>query len=189
MVDPINRFLPEFCWRDQPLDVDGAVIHYISVRPEHPDLNEESIAGRYDVDTIFNFLVELNRPGPERGPIFKKSDEGRGWGSYHYLISRSGDVFCLVPPDRQAYHAGRSELGGRTDLNRWTLGIALAGDGEDEFDGAQYVSCAELLVNHKLEMSNVSGHEDVAVPEGRRKDPGPKFDWHRLAEILEKADD
>src|SRR5690606_39685224 len=38
--------------------------------------------------------------------------------SYHYIVGRDGTLYALVPEDRRAWHAGRSEWEGRQNVNR-----------------------------------------------------------------------
>lgn len=45
--------------------------------------------------------------------------------SAHIVIDRDGEITQLVPFDRIAWHAGRSEWLGRAGLNRYSLGIEL----------------------------------------------------------------
>lgn len=45
--------------------------------------------------------------------------------SAHLVIGRDGSVTQLVPFDRQAWHAGRSQWQGRAGLNRCSIGIEL----------------------------------------------------------------
>ncbi|MDQ2069305.1 N-acetylmuramoyl-L-alanine amidase [Natronospira bacteriovora] len=180
----IERHLPAFCYRDAPLNPEGLIVHWISVNPDAPELNAESVADSYGVDDIWNFLVELNRPGPEKGPIWKPMDGGRLWGSYHYLISRAGDIYQLVPPNRQAYHAGKSEWRGRVNCNGWTLGVALAGGRDDDYEPAQYEALAWLTSHHGLGPWATAGHDEVAIPQGRRQDPGRQFDWQHFRHLV-----
>ena len=45
--------------------------------------------------------------------------------SAHLVIGRDGSVTQLVPFNRQAWHAGRSQWQGRTGLNQYSIGIEL----------------------------------------------------------------
>ncbi len=40
--------------------------------------------------------------------------------------------------------------------------------------------CGEISQRHAIPPINVVGHDQVAVPPGRKIDPGPLFDWERL---------
>lgn len=178
----IRRTLPAFCYSSRPLrDPIGCVIHWISARWTAPD--------RWaDVDTVWNQEIELNRPGPERGPLMKRDDSPRLYASYQLLTDRDGNHYQLVPFDRQAYHAGVSEFWGRTDLNHCTIGWAWIGKPGVPFTDAQYESSAELaawLANrHDWGPDRFAGHDQVAMPRGRKEDPGPYFDWERFRQPL-----
>jgi hypothetical protein len=45
--------------------------------------------------------------------------------SAHYLISKQGDIVSLVDEGEQAFHAGVSFWRGRTNLNRYSIGIEI----------------------------------------------------------------
>lgn len=50
--------------------------------------------------------------------------------SAHVVIARDGGIIQLLPFDAIAWHAGRSEYAGRTDLNRYSIGIEMDNAGE-----------------------------------------------------------
>ena len=45
--------------------------------------------------------------------------------SAHLLIGRDAKIIQMVDFQTQAWHAGKSQLLGKTDLNAWTIGIEL----------------------------------------------------------------
>ena len=104
--------------------------------------------------------------------------------SCHWLVDRDGAVTGLVAEDRRAWHAGRSRWGEVRDVNSRSVGIELVGDGADGFPEAQMAALEGLLgevaARHAIPPERVLGHSDVAP--GRKRDPGPRFDWPRLAE-------
>ncbi len=104
--------------------------------------------------------------------------------SAHYLAARDGTVFRMVPEDRRAWHAGAGSWAGRGDVNSRSIGIELDNDGESRFTeplmAALEVLLAEILERHALPPQAVIGHSDMAPD--RKRDPGPRFDWRRLAE-------
>lgn len=103
--------------------------------------------------------------------------------SAHYLISETGAVDPLVPEDRRAWHAGAGAWQGREDVNSRSIGIELANPGDRPFPDAQMRALEALLravmARHGLGPAAVIGHSDMAP--GRKIDPGPRFDWRRLA--------
>lgn len=50
--------------------------------------------------------------------------------SAHVVVARDGGIIQLLPFDTVAWHAGRSEFEGRTQLNRWSIGIEMDNAGE-----------------------------------------------------------
>ena len=45
--------------------------------------------------------------------------------SAHLVIARDGGIIQLLPFDTIAWHAGQSEYAGRTNLNRYSIGIEM----------------------------------------------------------------
>lgn len=103
--------------------------------------------------------------------------------SAHYLIAEDGEVLSLVPEVMRAWHAGAGRWGATTDVNSRSIGIELANDGFSPFAAAQMDALIDLLRGIKarwdIRPERVIGHSDMAP--GRKIDPGPRFDWLRLA--------
>ncbi len=104
--------------------------------------------------------------------------------SAHYLIARDGTLYRIVEEDQRAWHAGEGSWAGHDDINSRSLGIELDNDGTGAFDEPLMTTLeallAELLERHQLPAKAVIGHSDLAP--GRKFDPGPYFDWERLAQ-------
>lgn len=105
--------------------------------------------------------------------------------SYHYLIDRKGVIHKLMDPKYKANHAGISFYDGIFGMNNHSVGICLQNDGKSPFTDSQYDSLNWLLgVIVKrfpdIKEGRVLGHSDVAIPRGRKKDPGLHFDWGRV---------
>lgn len=105
--------------------------------------------------------------------------------SAHYLITGLGEAFQLVAEDQRAWHAGQGEWHGLDDINSRSIGIELDNRGNHPFSEPQMASLERLLQDimkrwHILP-SGVIGHSDIAP--GRKVDPGPRFDWARLARL------
>ncbi|WP_460272190.1 N-acetylmuramoyl-L-alanine amidase [Celeribacter sp. ULVN23_4] len=103
--------------------------------------------------------------------------------SAHYLISEQGQVFRLVEEEMRAWHAGAGQWGDVTDVNSRSIGIELANPGTTPFSAAQMDAfeglLADILTRHAIPPERVIGHSDMAPL--RKIDPGPRFDWKRLA--------
>ena len=107
--------------------------------------------------------------------------------SAHYVIAEDGKVTQLVAEPDRAWHAGAGAWGSVDDVNSHSIGIELANGGPDsdapEFPKAQMIALETLLAGILLRWSippeRVIAHSDMAP--GRKLDPGPCFDWQRLA--------
>ena len=103
--------------------------------------------------------------------------------SAHYLIGARGEVWELVPEDKRAWHAGAGSWGGVADVNSRSIGVELANTAEHPFPEPQMAALEALLQDAMARWSirpeSVIAHSDMA-PE-RKSDPGPRFDWRRLA--------
>ncbi len=104
--------------------------------------------------------------------------------SSHFYIRRDGELWQFVSCEDRAWHAGRSHYRGRDNCNDDSIGIELEGLEGDTFTGAQYQTLAALCqaVCAQYPIAHLAGHEHVAP--GRKQDPGPGFDWHRLRSLL-----
>ena len=103
--------------------------------------------------------------------------------SAHYLITGKGETVQLVPEDQRAWHAGAGEWRGQDDINSRSIGIELDNRGNHPFSEPQMVTLETLLrgimERWSIPPEGVIGHSDMAP--GRKIDPGPRFDWPRLA--------
>ena len=108
--------------------------------------------------------------------------------SCHYLIDAHGVVTQLVPEAMRAWHAGQSLWAGETDLNSCSIGIEIHNPGHDfdypDFPDVQMQAvealCVDILTRNAIPPDRVLAHSDVAPV--RKRDPGEKFDWRRLAQ-------
>jgi N-acetylmuramoyl-L-alanine amidase len=103
--------------------------------------------------------------------------------SAHYLIGRDGQVVGLVDEPLRAWHAGAGAWRGQGDVNSRSIGIELDNDGVSPF-AAPLMDALEallpaILARWGIAPSGVIGHSCMAP--GRKIDPGPRFDWQRLA--------
>lgn len=103
--------------------------------------------------------------------------------SAHYVICKSGRITQLVGEGLRAWHAGAGEWQGLSDMNSRSIGIELDNDGQGPFP-EPLMQALEPLLRHMMQAwdippENVIGHSDMAP--GRKQDPGPWFDWNRLA--------
>jgi len=97
----------------------------------------------------------------------------------------------MVAEDMRAWHAGAGEWCGYDDINSRSIGIELDNRGDHPFAEPQMAALEALMrgimVRWAIPPEGVIGHSDMAP--GRKNDPGPHFDWSRLARqgLAEKA--
>ena len=103
--------------------------------------------------------------------------------SAHWLIAENGTTEQLVDEHHRAWHAGAGAWGGVTDVNSRSIGIELANTGAQPFPEPQMTALESLLrgimARWSIPPERIIGHSDMAP--ARKSDPGPRFDWRRLA--------
>ena len=166
---PSDNFGP----RPTGLQIDLIVIHSISLPPGE--------FGNGNVQRLFNNQLDW-----EAHPWF---DGIRGMQvSAHFFIDRTGALWQFVSCADRAWHAGQSAYRGRTQCNDDSIGIELEGLEGQTFETLQYETlaslCAALFQAYPIEY--IAGHEHIAP--GRKRDPGPGFDWHVLKDSLALPD-
>jgi len=131
-----------------------------------------------------NAVIELftNRLDPRVHPYFTNIAAQRV--SAHFFIRRDGMVIQFVSCLQRAWHAGISCWQGRERCNDFSLGIELEGDDQTAFTPPQYQALSNLLavLCRHFPVDSVAGHLDIAP--GRKTDPGPYFDWSRVAPCM-----
>jgi N-acetylmuramoyl-L-alanine amidase len=107
--------------------------------------------------------------------------------SCHYGIDVDGFVTQMVSEDLRAWHAGESIWGDENDVNSASIGIEIHNPGHalayPDFPEAQMRAVTllsrDIIGRHGIRPERVLAHSDVAP--ARKKDPGEKFPWNRLA--------
>lgn len=127
--------------------------------------------------------------------------------SVHYLIDREGTIYCFVPENLVAWHAGKGEWMNdekyTNKLNHYAIGIELMAIGSQKdmagymtaanynkidptfigYTDAQYASLRLLVQdicrrnNIPMDRQHVFGHDEYA---SRKTDPGELFDWSQI---------
>lgn len=125
----------------------------------------------------------------------------------NYIIDRDGTIYCYVPEDRLAYHAGKGSYAGDASLtdnmNRYAIGIELLAIGSQKdmsgyltadeyaaldpaligYTDAQYDALKALIAdicqrnNISADKHHILGHDEYTQ---RKTDPGELFDWERV---------
>lgn len=103
--------------------------------------------------------------------------------SAHFFLRRAGELVQFVPCGERAWHAGVSTWRGRAGCNDYSVGIELEGTDTRPYTAIQYTRLAALLraLKRRYPLEAAVGHSDIAP--GRKTDPGPAFDWDRLARL------
>jgi AmpD protein len=156
---------PNFGPRPPSATLDLIVIHSISLPP-----------GEFGTGAVQQLFT--NQLDWEAHPYFTSI---RGLEvSSHFFIERTGKVWQFVSCEQRAWHAGVSSYRGRNNCNDDSIGIELEGLEGFNFEAAQYESLAPLCLalGKHYPIAHIAGHEHIAP--GRKKDPGPGFDWDLL---------
>ena len=107
--------------------------------------------------------------------------------SSHYFIKDNGNLLNLVPDLYNAWHSGKSSWKKFKSLNRYSIGIEINNPGHEfkykKYSLKQISSLIKLLKvlkkKYKIKKQNILGHSDISP--NRKKDPGEKFPWDKLA--------
>ncbi|MBI1171802.1 N-acetylmuramoyl-L-alanine amidase [bacterium] len=103
--------------------------------------------------------------------------------SAHWLLDLDGRAEQLVDEGRRAWHAGAGSWGSVSDVNSASIGIEIQNVGHVPFPEPQMAALEGLLRGIMARWSilpqGVIAHSDMAPT--RKADPGPHFDWRRLA--------
>ena len=120
--------------------------------------------GEYSIESIVNWFMD------------RKSKT-----SAHYLIARDGKILQFVKEENRAWHCGRSNLFGEKDVNCFSIGIELHGDGNlqkySNMQMAALISIAHALKEkYKIPHNRIVGHCHISPR--RKTDPGKFFPWY-----------
>ena len=110
--------------------------------------------------------------------------------SAHYLISRTGDIYLLVPEDWKSWHAGQSSWNGKSSVNDFSIGIELVGWRRGGFTDPQLNSLLwlskDIMVRRpNLNAAHFTGHSTISP--GRKTDPEgaeDQFPWGLFKQAL-----
>lgn len=103
--------------------------------------------------------------------------------SAHWIISETGVAYPLVSEGMRAWHAGAGAWAGIDDVNSHSIGIELANAATHPFSEPQMLALENVLrglrARWDIPPHRLIAHSDMAPT--RKSDPGPRFDWRRLA--------
>lgn len=131
----------------------------------------------------------LNRLDPDAHPYFREIEGLRV--SAHVVIRRDGQLLQFVPFSKRAWHAGQSCFRGRSGCNDFSIGVELEGTDDLPYTEAQYRMLAAVIAALRLrypaiDAEAIAGHDAIAP--GRKTDPGPAFEWKKLASLVAQAE-
>ncbi len=152
--------------RPAPATTSLIVVHAISLPPAQ--------FGSDDITRLFTNTLD-----PATHPYFVTINHLKV--SAHFLIRRDGEATQFVSCDKRAWHAGLSCWRDRERCNDFSIGIELEGCDDLPFEDAQY-ECLQGMIRRLQQhypIEALTGHSDIAP--GRKTDPGPFFQWHRLS--------
>lgn len=160
---------PNFDDRPPDTPISLVVVHGISLPP-----------GEFGGDGIVELFT--NRLDGNVHPYYASIAHLRV--SAHFLVRRDGELIQFVSCNKRAWHAGVSQWQGRDNCNDFSIGIELEGLEGEVFEPAQYATLAVLMrrLARRYPIRGVAGHEHIAA--GRKRDPGPGFDWARVVAAL-----
>jgi N-acetylmuramoyl-L-alanine amidase len=161
----------------QPFDPDSLMAAEVVPSPNF----DERVAGRPN-------LILLHYTGMQTGEAaLERLTSAESKVSSHYVVFEDGRIVQCVAEDKRAWHAGVSHWAGETDINSRSIGIEIVNPGHEfgypDFPERQIAAvvalCADILGRRRIRPDHVLGHSDVAP--ARKRDPGEKFPWRRLA--------
>jgi len=105
--------------------------------------------------------------------------------SAHFCIGKDGSIVQFLSTFDRAWHAGVStDAYGRKGVNDFSVGIEIdnPGDGVTPYPEAQ-IRALDNLIGFLLlrfpEVKQITSHEFIAEPQGRKNDP-KNFPWDRM---------
>jgi len=149
-----------------------------------PNWDVRPLNGKIDTLVVHSTVIETL----DKTVALFQSDTGRRV-SAHYVVDRDGSVVQMVDERFAAWHAGVSELDGRTGVNAFSVGVELVNrnDGVDPYPDAQMATLARIITDLRQRWTipddHIVSHEAIARPVGRKSDP-KGFDFAKLRALL-----
>ena len=136
---------------------------------------------------LIKFIIIHYTGMKKESEALKRLSNPKSKVSTHYFIKNNGTVINMVPEDYVAWHAGISHWKNYKSLNKYSIGVEISNPGHNykykNFSQKQISSLTKLLKmiikKYKIKRENILGHSDIAP--SRKKDPGEKFPWRKLA--------
>ena len=195
---------------EPPADTD--IVSSLAVRDFLP-ISDYSWEREFPVEYIVlhfssNVVIDINDPYSLEGVrnIFEDS-----YVSTNYIIDRDGTIYCWIPEQRAAWHAGKGSLNGNekyeNKLNKYSIGIELLAMGSKNdmkqyLTSKQYDSIPKELIGYTDEqyqslaalLKDITSRWDIAADREHiighdeynpsKTDPGELFDWSKVTDAL-----
>ena len=207
---PVNNDVPGTTTDNvQKLPYYQEEVYYEGAVKDYLDFDSSSWFREYKPEFVmihFTSAVVLDRENPYDMELNRSIFEDYEIG-INYIIDRDGTIYCYLPENRAAWHAGEGEFNGEERLtnrmNMYSIGIEVLAIGS-ESDMAQYLTHSEYLaldselygytqaqyaslkllitdicMRHDIPMnrSYIIGHEEYSSD---KSDPGELFDWSQI---------
>ncbi len=175
--------------------IDAAGWHSSARRIDSPNRDERTDASAISLLVVHNISLppgDFGGPGVEQLFTNRLDREAHPYYagihalrvSAHFFIRRDGELIQFVSCGERAWHAGASLWHGRERCNDFSIGVELEGTDELPFTDAQYACLNGLIGVLRAAyptLQDIAGHSEIAP--GRKSDPGPCFDWNRIADF------
>lgn len=137
-------------------------------------------------ESIKSIIIHATESAPSLESLVQFFHTTEDPTSSHYLIGKDGQVAKILDESYASFHAGRTS--DPKFNNSSSIGIDLVGFSKDGFTEQQVAALENLLVEivkrRNIDVNDIVGHKDVAVPRGRKIDPGPKLDLNKVREAV-----
>lgn len=162
------------------------MLHLLLILQLHVPVTKNFLPGKEPRDTTRNYIVIHNDGAGLNAPSTRYVLRRRGL-SYHFFISRNGDIQQWMDLKYVALHAGRSLWNNISNWNDFSIGICLQGTSFLPYTEQQYQALTMLVNYIRIRYPDsrekpILGHSDIAYPAKRKNDPGEHFESWRLYE-------
>lgn len=137
--DPVQKAVRHFVAECAPQELRGLQgVTFV----KSPNWDVRPLDGKIDAVIVHSTVINTLE-GTERAFL----DDKVRRVSAHYVVDRDGTIVQMVDERFTAWHAGVSELEGRTGVNDFSVGIEIVNlnDGKDPYTDAQYDAVARII--------------------------------------------
>lgn len=130
--------------------------------------------------------------------------------SAHFVIGENGEITQCVPLKMAAWAVGDAKVNNKQSISIELVNKGKLKDGEngvyatmtwpsgksvrgvwEKYNAVQMAALSALILAigmspYRAVIQDICGHEDIALPEGRKTDPGPLFDWDAISTVQQR---